>query len=227
MPLYISSKSWRETGITIPANSSGEITSLLPFRLASLCSLIGRFRNHSSAVQGANATSAYRLSSSVNPNIGYYYFKLANQVIPNKPVNLYTNNLVGTGSEAFAELQKSLHALSSTIGNSSFTSKNYQVSVSEMGDWSTAFETGVASGVKSKGHVDTFANAFVIGQEFESFNHKSDIILSGISTLNTNLFFIYNIASGLTTGASNIVAEFYAQHDMILIIQDGQMSAKF
>jgi hypothetical protein len=227
VPMYISTKSWRQSGFTIPANSTGEITNLLSFRMASLCSLIGRFRNQSSAVQGANTTSAYRLSSSVNPNMSSYYFKLGSQVIPNKPIYLYNGSLVGNGSEAFAELQKSVHALSATIGNSAFNAQDYNVAVSAFGQWTTPYVPGGASGVKSKGTIDTFRNCFAIGQEFETFNHKSDVILSGISTLNTNLFFTMSIVSGATTGSSNIVADFYAQHDVILIIQDGQMMAKF
>jgi hypothetical protein len=227
VPIYISTKSWRQSGFTVTANSTGEITNLLSFRMASLCSLLGRFRNFSSAVQGANASSAYRLSSSVNPNISSYYFKLGSQVIPNKPVYLYNGSLVGNGSEGFAELQKSVHALSATVGNSAFNSNCYNVAVSANGQWSTFFGPGTASGIKARGVVDSCQNAFAIGQEFETFNHKSDVILSGISTLNTNLFFTMSIISGATTGASNIVADFYANYDVILIIQDGQMMAKF
>jgi hypothetical protein len=227
VPMYISTKSWRESGFTIPANSTGEITNLLSFRMASLCSLLGRFRNQSSAVQGANATSAYRLSSSINPNMSSYYFKLGSQVIPNKPVYLYNSSLVGNGSEAFAELQKSVHALSSTVGNSAFDCTQYNVAVTPNGQWVAPAGPGVTAGVKARGLPDSFINSFAIGQEFESFNHKSDVILSGISTLNTNLFFTMSIISGATTGTTNIVAEFYAQYDVILILQDGQMMAKF
>jgi hypothetical protein len=227
MPLYISTKSWRESGFTINAGTTGEFTNILSFRHASLCNILGRFRNQSSAVQGVNASSAYRLSSSVNPNISSYYFKIGNAIVPNKPVYLYNGTLVGNGSEAFSELLKSIHSFSSIAGNTAFNSNSYNVAISSNGQWNAAFGPGVAGGVKSRGIADTFANAFAIGQEFESFAHKSDTILSGISTLNTNLFFTMNIISGANTGASNIVAEFYAQFDMILVIMDGQISSKF
>ena len=227
IPQYISTKSWRESSFTIPASTQGENTALLAFRMASITNILGRFRNQTSAVQGASATAAYRTSSSVNPAIAYYYFKVGSQIYPNKPVYCFNTGLTGNGSEAFAELLKSFHSLDTVHGNSAITAQQYNVTSiagATMGNWIAAYAINTT---KAAGQLDSANNAFCIGQEFESFCHKSDTILSGLSTLNTNLFFTYGLVSGGNTGAAVITAEFYAQYDLILVLQDGYISAKY
>ena len=224
IPQYISTKSWRESSFTIPAGTSGEITSLLSFRMASITNILGRFRNKATTVQGVTNTAGYRLSSSINPSMAYYYFKVGSQIYPNKPVYLYNSNLVGNGSEAFAELLKSFHSLDTLHGNSAISFPQYNTIAVAAGSWAVPY----APSLKSIGSLDTSNNAFCVGQEFESFCHKSDTILSGLSTLNTNLFFTFGVIPGANgTGASNITAEFYAQYDLILVLQDGYISAKY
>ena len=222
IPQYIATKSWRESSFSIPAGTTGENTSLLSFRMASITNILGRFRNQASATQGVTNTASYRLSSSINPSMAYYYFKVGSQIYPNKPVYLFNTGLTGGGSEAFSELLKSFHSLDTIHGNSAITFSQYNVSGIAMGNWLAPF----GCGLKASGVTDTSNNAFCIGQEFESFCHKSDTILSGLSTLNTNLFFKSGVATE-GTGANAITAEFYAQYDLILVLQDGYISAKY
>jgi hypothetical protein len=225
-PIYISTKSWRQASTYMPSSTSGEFTTLLPFRFASLCGLYGRFLNQTTAVQGANGTAAYRKGSSINPNFSSYYFRCASQIIPNKPVYLINGSLVGTGSEGYAELLKSFHALSTSIGNSAIPFASYNVCATATQGWSGPY----IPASKTNGTIDTHANAFAIGLELENFSNRSDTILSGISTLNTQIFFTANINSGATAGGGNnynYTAHFFANYDAILVIQDGVMSAKF
>jgi hypothetical protein len=227
-PIYISSKSWRQASAYMPSATSGEFTTLLPFRFSSLCGLYAKFLNLSSAVQGANATAAYRKSSSINPNLSSYYFRVGNSgIIPNKPVYLINGSLVGTGSEGYAQLLASFHALSSSIGNTSISFPQYNVCATATQGWALASVPGAKTGA---GTIDTHFNAFHIGQELETFSNRSDTILSGVSTLNTQTFFTGIINSGATAGGTNSYnynAHFFANFDMILVIQDGIMSAKF
>ena len=226
VPQYISSKSWRQASTYIPSSTSGEFTTLLPFRFASLCSLYGRFLNQSTAVQGVNASAAYRKGSSINPNLSSYYFRCGSQMYPNKPVYLINGSLVGTGAEGYAELLKSFHALSTSIGNSAIPYTQYNVCATATQGW-YASNAPVA---KNTGVIDTAANAFALGLELETFSNRTDTILSGISTLNTQIFFTGVVNSGATCGGSssfNYTAHFFANFDMILVIQDGIMSAKF
>ena len=217
---YISTTTYRQASSILPTATSGEYTTMLPFRAASITGLYARFRPYVSAVQGANSTAAYRKSSSVNPNFSQYYFRIGSSIYPNKPVYLLTS-LVGNGSEGYAELLKSFHALSSSIGNSSLTYSQYNVT--------TTATSGMSANIAPASQataVGTSNNAFGIGLECQSFSNRNDTILSGISTLNSQIYFTANIYPG-STAAANFTCDFFAQMDMILCIQNGIMRAKF
>ena len=229
IPQYISTQTYRHASTYIPSSTSGEFTTLLPFRCASLTSLMARFRNFSTSVQGANATAAYRRSSSINPGLSSFYFRIGSSIYPNKPIYLINGNLVGSGSEAYCELMKSQHAISSTINNGSISYNQYNVCATATKGWALSYVPGSkATGVLSV--QDTSNNAFLIGLETQSFANRNDTILSGISTLNSQIFFTGIVNSGDTAGGTNSYnysADFYCQMDVILVILDGVMSAKF
>jgi hypothetical protein len=236
---YISTTTYRQASTYMPAATSGEFTTLLPFRAASITALYARFRPFGTAVQGANGTAAYRKGASINPNLSFYYFRIGSSVYPNKPVYLTNGSLVGTGAEAYGELLKSFHALSSTIGNTALTYNSYNVAATATqgfalnyvpGSKSLAATTAVAAtGVVPP--IDTHGNAFAIGLECQSFSNRNDTILSGISTLNSQIYFTGGIANGLTAGGVannyNYTIDFFSQMDMVLVMQDGILSAKF
>ena len=221
-PQYISTTTYRHASTMMPAATGGEFTTLLPFRAASITGLYARFRNQVSAVQGANATAAYRKSCSINPNLSYYYFRVGSSIYPNKPVYLVNGSIVGSGGEGYAELLKSFHALSSTRGNAALLYSNYNVAQEATQGFAAAF--GPAG--KNTATVDTHANAFAIGLECQSFSNRNDTILSGISTLNSQIYFTGGIISGKTAGVACTI-DFFSQMDMVLVLQDGILSAKF
>ena len=223
---YISTTSYRHASTYLPASTSGEFTTLLPFRFSSLTALYGRFRNQSTSVQGANATACYRKGSSINPNFQSFYYRVGSSIYPNKPVYLNNGSLVGTYNEAYAELLKSFHALSASIGNSAILLQNYNVASTASQGTTASFQPGA----KNAGVLDTHNNAFGIGLELQSFSNRNDTILSGLSTMNSQVFFTGTVISGSTAGgatAYNFTCDFFAQYDMILMIENGIMSAKF
>ena len=226
-PIYIAGSTYRHASATLTAAQTGEWTTLLPFRFSSLNALYARFRNQSSAVHGAAATAAYRLSSSISPNVGNWYYRIGQGLYPNKPVYLMNGFLVGNGSEAMAELQKSFHSLASITGEPAYNAREYYVAATAYGSgqWLGAFTPGI----KNKGNIDTFANAFSIGLELQTFSNTNDTILSGVNTQNTQMFFTANIYSGLTAGgagppAYNYTVDFFASYDFVLEIRDGVAS---
>ena len=235
---YISTTTYRQASTYMPAATSGEFTTLLPFRAASITALYARFRPFGTAIQGANGTAAYRKGASINPNLSFYYFRIGSSIYPNKPVYLTNGSLVGTGAEAYGELLKSFHALSSTIGNTALTHNSYNVAATATqgfalnyvpGSKSLAATTVAVAGVVPP--IDTHGNAFAIGLECQSFSNRNDTILSGISTLNSQIYFTGGIANGLTAGGVannyNYTIDFFSQMDMVLVMQDGILSAKF
>lgn len=219
---YISSQSYRHASTYLPNNTSGETVSLLPFKCASLKSLYVRARPFVNAVMGNNASSCYRKSASINPNWSQVSFRLGQTQLPNKPIYLTQN---GSGSEGFAELLKSFHALSSSIGNSSITYDQYNVAATATNGW-----LGYYPPASQQNNRGTHNNAFAVGIECESFSNRSDTILSGISTLNTQIYFNAMVTSGQTVGGTNnlnYTLDFFSCMDIILVIQDGIMSCKY
>ena len=126
---YISTTTYKQASTFLPAATAGEFTTLVPFRMASMQSIYARFRPFANAVNGASATAAYRKSSSCNPCLSSYYFRIGSSIYPNKPVYLI-NTITGNGAEAYAELTKSFHALASTTGNATLVYQQYNVSSS-------------------------------------------------------------------------------------------------
>jgi hypothetical protein len=228
-PHYISTTTYRQASTFLPAATSGEFTTLLPFRAASITALYARFRNYVSATQGVNGSAAYRKSSSINPNFSYYYFRIGSSLYPNKPIYLVNSSLVGTASEGFAELLKSFHALSSTIGNTTLVNNQYNVSATAPA--TAGFISGWTPVSKNSGSQDTSSNAFAIGLECQSFSNRNDTILSGISTLNSQIYFTAGIQTSQTAGGTvytySYTCDFFAQMDMVLILQNGVLTARF
>ena len=135
-----------------------------------------------------------------------------------------------TGSEAYGELLKSFIALSSTIRNTAHTYPSYNVCAKANQGWALhyvpgkkamAAATAVASG--SVPVIDTHGNEFCLGIECQSFSNRNDAILSGINTLNSQIYFTDGVVSGETAGGTvgyNYTIEFFSQMDMVLILQD-------
>ena len=89
----------------------------------------------------------------------------------------------------------------------------------------------------------SYKNAFALALETESFSGKSNVLLSGLNTLNSNIFFEANIGYasatvlagnggtntfGAVTGpTASFTLDFYANFDVIYAIQDGIITARF
>jgi hypothetical protein len=79
-------------------------------------------------------------------------------------------------------------------------------------------------------NIDTHGNSFALGLECQSFSNRNDTILSGISTLNSQIYFTAGIVSGTDCGGTNgynYTIDFFAQMDMVLILRDGILTARF
>jgi hypothetical protein len=205
----IAGQSWRSYNSTMPANSSGgSFSTLVPARFASLNSLLLAPRVSSTAV----LKTGYSISCRINPNITQYYWRIGGGIVPNKPVILANSSTTGGYSEAMLELIKTFGVLNTPASSSSLRSDYYNVSKT----------VNVQSGVKVATTDST--SAFAIGQEFNVFSGKNSTILSGINTLSTNCFFECEVSSD---GNDQMTLNFFALYDLLLIIQDGQISVRF
>jgi hypothetical protein len=125
------------------------------------------------------------------------------------PQSKVSSTGAGTGggwwSEVLVELLRSFHKLG-TVGDPSCVN---------LGNW-----------------VNTLPVArhgtFCVGLEMESFANKSDVIMSGISSLGQNIFFEANYTA--PTSATLIPAmlvDGFASYDVLYTLQDGVLTAQF
>ena len=82
----------------------------------------------------------------------------------------------------------------------------------------------LAIGVAANQEANSYKNGFVIAQELESFAQRSDVLLSGMNTLSSQVFFETQIETAPTV-AYNL--DFFAWYDHIMVIDQGIISIKY
>jgi hypothetical protein len=208
-PLYLHGASWRHYTSQLPA-SSGGYSTLVPARFASLKQL-ALLPRRSTEISN---TLAYGLSSRVNPNFAYYWWRIGSAILPPKAVYLENSGSTGGYGEAYAELLKSWHDLN-TVSNSTCLGLEYGVADVVVPNCpQVAVQTGANS----------YKNGFVIAQELESFAQRNDVLLSGMNTLSSQIFFESTIN---TAPATTYTLDFFAYYDHILVLDRGLLSVKY
>ena len=140
------------------------------------------------------------------------------------------------------------HSLQNPDYAGSIPFQNYNV-IDGTSDYSTGGGTGgsLLGGVLTQyTGTNSYQNGFLIGQELETFAQKSNLLLSGMNTLASNVFFEANIGIGACSTAAhcagngaantydaavgptvNYSMEFFANFDIIFVIENGIMTARF
>jgi hypothetical protein len=208
-PLYLHGASWRHYTSQLPA-SAGGYSTLVPARFASLKQLALLPRRSTEV----SSTTSYSLSSRVNPNFAYYWWRIGSAILPPKAVYLENSGNTGGYAEAYAELLKSWHDLHTTA-NSTCLGLEYAVA-----DVAIANCPQVAVSVTA----NSYKNGFVIAQELESFAQRNDVLLSGMNTLSSQIFFETTIN---TAPATTYTLDFFAYYDHILVLDRGILSVKY
>lgn len=211
-PIYMHGTSFRHFSSTLANNSEGQQSMLVPARYASLKNLICLPRRSTEIT----SVTSHSLSSRVNPNIETYWWRIGSLVVPQKAVTLKNGNTTGGYGEAFIELLRSWNNISSPEFSSSVTAAYYNKA-------NTVDATsGVA--VPSAG-ATSYQNAFAISTELENISNRSDTILSGTNTLNSQIFFEYTNNTAVTAAYT---LDFFANYDHILTLDPfGQLSVRF
>ena len=127
----------------------------------------------------------------------------------------------GGGAEAFMEIQKAWHSLDNAENASSMSSAVYNVRDLALTNSPWTEATDDAAGIKL-GSV----NGFCIALELESFAQKSDVLLSGLNTLTSQVFFEFNVVTAATKNTA-WTFDFFANYDQIMVLQDGLLSVRF
>jgi hypothetical protein len=218
-PIYLHGSSFRSYIGNI--NSAGQFSILLSARFASLKTLIVLPRR-STEIAGTYNQQSYTLSSRINPNISSYWFRIGSSVIPQKPVDLYNTSTCGGYAQAFAETLKSWHALNHCEYGTSIGFGMYNVS-----DAAIALDQVIAGkgGTDAATAATSYQNAFAIAQELESFAQRSDVLISGLNTNSSTVFFEGNVSTAPTVAYT---LNMFAAYDHILVIDpNGLISIKY
>ena len=133
-----------------------------------------------------------------------------------KAVYLENSGNTGGYGEAYAELLKSWHDLHTTA-NSTALGAEYAVADAAI---TNCPQLPVSGNVTSA----SFSNGFVIAQEMESFAQRSDVLLSGMNTLSSQIFFETTINTAPT---NTYTLDFFAWYDHIMVIDRGIISIKY
>ena len=183
-PIYLHSSRYSHTTATVPKDSTGVNTFLVPARYASLKSLWCLPRRSTEIVSAL----AYSLSSRINPNFQTWYWRVGSLLIPQKPITISNASTTGSYAEGCIECIKAIHGLNNANYGSTIGITQYQVA-----DAADALDGDGALGTYSvlapNTAANSYKNAFIIGQELEVFSGRNDTLLGGMNTLGSQIFF--------------------------------------
>ena len=226
-PVYMHANSWRHYVSTLPAALGGAYSALVPARFASLKSLVVLPRRSTEI----NLPNAYSTSSRMNPCISSYWFRCGAYMIPQRAVTLYSTSNTGGHGEAFMELQKAFHGMNRPDMSTGIPFYQYNVVDLAAADLTIGGMGAPGQIVPAAGSLllNSHQNAFAIAQDLECFANKTDLLLSGMNTLTSQIFFECNIGWGVAQQTPTVAftLDYYANYDLILCLDNGILSAKF
>jgi len=237
--IYLHGNSWRHYTSILPSSTTGVFSTLVPARFASIRSMVCLPRRSTEI----SSTTSYSLTSRINPNIATYWWRAGSVLIPSRYVTLWNQTTTGGFSEGFASLQQAFHSLTNPEYAGSIPYSQYNVH-----DASQDFSIG-GVGSSTGGVValntgnSSYLNGFAIGTEMEVFAQKSDVLLSGFNSLNSNIFFecqigvapctalggngLANTYGTLVGPTQNYTLDFFSNFDVIYVLSNGTLTARF
>ena len=234
-PIYLHHNSWRHYVSTLNSGQAGQYSTLVPARFGSLKSLLltPRPSIYSGASTGFNC---YSLSGRANPNFSTYNWRVGSNLIPSKNIVLENSTTTGGYAEGFMELQRAWHSLSSAQNASNLPLAIYNVCDNSTSAYAYTPVSAIATVANAKATSSGSTNAvsvpgtswqygFAIHQELESFALKNSVLMSGMNTLSSQVFFETQINNATSTGAYTL--NFFANYDGIVVLENGIMSVRF
>ena len=210
-PVFLHTNSWRHY-VSSYTPAIGNFVTLVPARFASLKTIVLLPRRNIDAV-----AAGFTISARVNPNFATVNYRIGSSIVPNKFIVLENSNTTAGFAEGFAETMKSWHALNTSIFAGVLTSTVYNARDTAL--------AGTVIGAATGTEANTYNLGFCLAIELESFAQRSDILLSGVNTLSSQVFFEANVITAATSGAYTL--DFFANFDQILVLENGMLSVRF
>lgn len=250
-PIYIHGNSWRHYVSTLANGSSGGISTLVPARFGSLKSLVCCPRPSASV----NLFDVYSISNRINPNFSQYWWRIGSNLVPPKYITLESASNTGGYGEAFAELQKSWHSLSTPANASTLPFEYFSVcdTAASAGKWQNSATTGGPLYVAANGLAYSpvqlaqpntsvcvsNGSTATTSTYLPSTTYQNGFVIAqemeSFALRNDVLLSGYNTLSQQVFFEANITnaigqaytLDFYANYDIILCIENGIISSRF
>ena len=139
-----------------------------------------------------------------------------------KPVNLIYASSTGGYAEGYVDCMMGMHSLKIASYGSSIGSNQYQVAdyadigIGDGGTYNSVIATQTAANL--------FKNGFIMCKELETLCQIGDLLLSGINTLWSQVFFECNIN---TAPAVTYTIDLFAYADVIYVLENGLIGVRF
>jgi hypothetical protein len=198
---YISTECYRNYSTVLAAGSTTD-SVLIPARFSSVKSILAIYRPAAN-VNNADATR-FAQTSRVNPYSGAgasLQFQIGSAVVPANPIK--------TSAELYVEAVKAFHNFGHTT----------QASCIEADTWAARIEPGSPT--------PTNIGTFFVGYNTESIANRSDVLNTGISTLNQNVFMQSTYTTAVVGLPVQTRLDMFVHFDGVLAIENGIVSMKF
>ena len=226
-PVYLHCNSWRHYSSSLATNTSGVYSTLVPARFASLKSLVCLPRRSPEI----NDRAAFSTSCRINPCIQSYWWRVGAYLVPQRFITLQNATNTGGCGEAFIELQKAFHGVNRPEMCTGLNFQSYNCTDLATADTTVGgiAATGLPLIAATSLGANSYKYGFAIAQEMESFAQKDGLLLSGMNTLTSQVFWEANLGWGPTsqTNQATYTLDFYSNFDMILMLENGILSARF
>jgi hypothetical protein len=201
--------SYRNYISSVPASSSGGYSTLIPSRFCSLNSIITCPR----ATANVSARDKYSISARHNL-FNTILYRVGGANVPSRPIVNVNSSNVGGYAEQLAETLKAFGPFTTPMAGSCLTRASFNRAIE-----ASAQNGGVTASDGTDG------DAYLMAVDLNSFSGKSDILLSGLNSLSTNIFLDADITSVATFNSQ--ILSFHAQHDILFIVKDGLYTVRF
>jgi hypothetical protein len=207
--------SYRNYISSVPASSSGAYSTLIPARFCSLNSIITTVRStaHVSAIDKYSTSTRHNIFDNV-------VYRIGGSNVPSRPIVNVNSSNVGGYAEQLAETLKAFGPFTTPMAGSCLTKASFNKALE-----ASAQNGGVTAADGSD------ADSFLMSIDLNSFSGKSDILLSGLNSLSTNIFLDASITAVSGSYNSGVfdshILSFHAQHDILFIVKDGLYTCRF
>jgi hypothetical protein len=196
--------SYKTEAKTISANSAA-FNDKFSFQYSSLKNFIFFLQN---SVTANGTTNTRSVTSRPKCNVSDYFLSINGEAFPSQTIQ--------NTSRMYAELLRSFDGLSDTGFGGILNLANYSANTNTTAD-------DVLAGTVGGGGPTTPQKRFIGGIDLDRFNHTSDTLLSGTSSIGQMINLQLNMTAGLTETCTLFGA---VQYDVLYHIEQGLLTAK-